>query len=223
MKILIDAGHGGTDPGAVKGIVTEKDVNLALARETKDLLEKFEPVIVYLTRDKDEDLSLERRVTMSQTINPDLFVSIHCNAGGGTGFESYIRKNPINNEVNIQRSLHAQIMKYNVTKGVTDRGMKREDYIVLAQNPVPSILFEVLFVDTPKDQVLLMDTNYRHYWSNELAYALTVYYSLTYIKVTPVITPTAPAIKEDASLKDLFDYITQSLQSLISTIKSFKL
>jgi N-acetylmuramoyl-L-alanine amidase len=222
LKILIDPGHGGSDPGAVAGIVTEKDVNLALAKETKDILLKFQDVDVQLTRDTDINMTLAERVGISASWKPDLFISIHCNAGGGTGMESYIRKNPIDDEVKIQQALHTQVMKFNVTKDVVDRGMKREDYYVLVNNPQPSILFEVLFVDTPKDQVLLMDTNYRHYWCNELAYAISVYYNLQRKpeKITPI--GTTPVVKEESTVGDLFNYIIQSLQSLIDVIKSFK-
>lgn len=94
MRIMIDAGHGGKDPGAVRrGITKEKDMNLSVAKHLYDFLKKqgFE---VKLTRDNDSFVTLAGRSKMANEFKADLFVSIHTNAAkrsAANGFEVYFR------------------------------------------------------------------------------------------------------------------------------------
>lgn len=77
--VVIDAGHGGTDPGAtsVSGEVHEKDLALTLARELRDLLVERGRVRVAMTRDDDHYLTLEDRAAVAQRLSASLFVSLH--------------------------------------------------------------------------------------------------------------------------------------------------
>ena len=77
--VLIDAGHGGRDPGApgVSGTVEEKELTLAFARELRDLLAKNGRVRVALTRDGDSTLTLEQRAAISRSIGAGLLGSLH--------------------------------------------------------------------------------------------------------------------------------------------------
>lgn len=92
-RVVVDAGHGGHDPGAIgPGGLKEKDVVLDVALEVKKLLEK-EGYEVFLTRDCDEFLSLEERTVIANEKNADLFVSIHANANRKRdvkGVETYL-------------------------------------------------------------------------------------------------------------------------------------
>ncbi|AKM19367.1 Sporulation-specific N-acetylmuramoyl-L-alanine amidase [[Flavobacterium] thermophilum] len=88
---VIDPGHGGHDPGAVANGLREKDLTLKIALYTRDYIhELYEGVKVYLTRDKDVFVGLSERADFANRLNADHFCSIHINAGGGKGFESYI-------------------------------------------------------------------------------------------------------------------------------------
>jgi N-acetylmuramoyl-L-alanine amidase len=77
--VVIDAGHGGSDPGAtsVSGEVQEKQLTLQLARELRDLLVKRGRVRVAMTREDDRYLSLEERAAVAQHLGAGLFVSLH--------------------------------------------------------------------------------------------------------------------------------------------------
>ncbi|HET7604454.1 MAG TPA: N-acetylmuramoyl-L-alanine amidase [Sphingomicrobium sp.] len=77
--VVIDAGHGGRDPGAtsVSGEVNEKDLALALARELRDDLVKRGRVRVAMTRDGDRYLSLDDRAAVARRLNAAMFVSLH--------------------------------------------------------------------------------------------------------------------------------------------------
>jgi N-acetylmuramoyl-L-alanine amidase len=89
--VVIDAGHGGKDPGAMAHGLREKDINLRMARILGPLLEDHGFRVVY-TRTKDAYLSLDKRTRLANAAKGDLFLSIHCNAHTDTsvqGFELY--------------------------------------------------------------------------------------------------------------------------------------
>jgi len=92
---VIDPGHGGRDPGAVSrdGHLKEKDIVLAVAKRLKVRLQKRHPCIkVVLTREDDRSLSLKERTSVANSLNSDLFISLHCNSdthAGSKGVETY--------------------------------------------------------------------------------------------------------------------------------------
>jgi N-acetylmuramoyl-L-alanine amidase len=77
--VVLDPGHGGLDPGAVREGVREKDVVLRVARAAAAMLDGLPGYRAILTRDGDRTLSLGSRVRMAQQARGDLFISIHCN------------------------------------------------------------------------------------------------------------------------------------------------
>jgi len=91
-KVVIDAGHGGTDPGAIgKSGLREKQVNLDIAKKLSSLL-KGEGVQTVLTRSSDKFIPLSTRVNIANKSGADLFISIHSNANRSrsvSGFEVY--------------------------------------------------------------------------------------------------------------------------------------
>lgn len=93
MCIVVDPGHGGKDPGAVRGRYREKDWNLAVSKELVKLLKKggFD---VHTTREDDKFVTLSGRSKMANEMKADLFVSIHTNAtksSSANGFQVYFR------------------------------------------------------------------------------------------------------------------------------------
>jgi N-acetylmuramoyl-L-alanine amidase len=82
--VVIDAGHGGHDPGAGAGEVREKDVTLALARALRDRLLAAGGVRVALTRDEDRYLLLPERAGIARRLKADLFISIHADSADNT-------------------------------------------------------------------------------------------------------------------------------------------
>lgn len=93
-RIVIDAGHGGHDPGAVgPNKLYEKDVVLDIALKLRELLQKNPNYEIFLTRDKDVFIPLEQRTAIANSKNADLFVSIHANASprrAAKGIETYM-------------------------------------------------------------------------------------------------------------------------------------
>jgi N-acetylmuramoyl-L-alanine amidase len=79
--VVIDAGHGGKDPGARGSDNREKELTLAAARALRDRLERTGKYKVVLTRDSDVFIPLERRVQIARQANADLFLSLHADSG----------------------------------------------------------------------------------------------------------------------------------------------
>lgn len=93
-KVVIDAGHGGHDPGALGKHSNEKDIALAIALKAGKLIEKnLRDVEVIYTRKTDVFVELYRRARIANEARADLFISIHCNANPSTspyGAETYV-------------------------------------------------------------------------------------------------------------------------------------
>ena len=92
--IVIDAGHGGKDPGALGKSSREKDIALSVALKTGNYISKYFPdVKVIYTRSSDKFIPLHERGNIANRNNADLFISIHCNANNSSkiyGTETYV-------------------------------------------------------------------------------------------------------------------------------------
>lgn len=154
IKIMLDPGHGGKDPGAVANGLREKDLTLAIVKHIGRLLSEYEGVEVHYTRTDDRFLELSERTAIANKLNVDYFISVHINAGGGTGFESYIYNGNVSNAtIAHQNVIHSEIMK--AIGNVHDRGKKRANYAVLRETKMPALLTENLFIDNASDAAKL--------------------------------------------------------------------
>lgn len=151
VKIYIDAGHGGGDPGAVGFGLKEKDLTLEIAKNIRNILQKeYENVKVKMSRTKDVEKSLDDRTNEANSWGADLFLSIHINAGRGTGYEDFIYTSESRESKTrmIQESIHAEVMK---VIDIPDRGLKQADLHVLRESKMPAILTESGFIDQQSD------------------------------------------------------------------------
>ncbi|AXN40683.1 hypothetical protein CN689_25855 [Peribacillus butanolivorans] len=110
-KIFIDAGHGGSDPGAVGNRLQEKALTLRIATKIKSLLEEYKDVSIKMSRTGDNYPSLSARTKAANEWAADIFLSIHINAGGGTGYEDYIYTSASVKAKEYQSIIHAEIIK----------------------------------------------------------------------------------------------------------------
>ncbi|MBO9129063.1 N-acetylmuramoyl-L-alanine amidase [Bacillus sp. 165] len=156
VKVWIDAGHGGQDSGATGNGLKEKDILLALSNRIVSILKtRGVGVEVNTTRSTDVYVSLDERANRANAWGADFFFSNHINAGGGTGFESYIYTSPSSASINYQNIIHGELKAFYSRYNMRDRGKKRANFAVLRQTKMPAILFEHLFIDTPADAALL--------------------------------------------------------------------
>lgn len=154
--IVIDPGHGGKDPGAVAYGLRESDVVLKLAHMVRDELSSYD-ADVRMTRDKDFFVELSERAAFANRLGAALFVSLHCNAGGGQGFESYVYTNPSTASVSYQHVIHNEVMAYLNKYSIKDRGKKRANLAVCRETKMPAVLLENLFIDNQRENTLLRD------------------------------------------------------------------
>ncbi len=157
--IVLDPGHGGYDPGAVAFGLEEKTLNLNLALE---VAARLEGIKVLLTRDRDVFVTLADRVALSRRAGPELFLSLHANAGGGRGFESFIASGLPGGHraVEKQSKIHGRIMTALKPWTIIDRGRKRAAFYVLRHNPFPAVLIESLFIDNEREAGLWRDSRF---------------------------------------------------------------
>lgn len=151
-KIFIDAGHGGNDSGAVAYGLQEKDITLALALKTRKYLQKlFSGHDIMLSRTTDETRSLVQRTSAANAWKADFLVSIHINAGGGTGFESFMYNGSFTNKKrtkNMQKILHDAIL---AESGFVNRGLKEQNFHMVRASYMPAVLTENGFIDNKED------------------------------------------------------------------------
>ena len=156
-KVWIDAGHGGRDPGAAGNGLQEKDIALTLSLAVKKRLDaEYEGVEVLLSRSTDVFLELADRTNKANQAGADILISIHCNAGGGSGgFESYSYTSAMPASKALRNVLHTEILMALKPFGVIDRGQKSKDLHMVRESKMPAVLTENLFIDVVTDADLL--------------------------------------------------------------------
>ncbi|HHT7190863.1 TPA: N-acetylmuramoyl-L-alanine amidase, partial [Bacillus cereus] len=157
MKLVIDAGHGGYDSGAVGNGLVEKNVTLQIARRVRDILSANYSITIKMTRDSDVFISLSERANIANSFGADYFISFHINSGGGTGFESYIYNGLSDNSsaYKKQQQIHTAVNPVLTQYSLRDRGAKKANYAVLRETAMDAILTETAFIDTTFDANLL--------------------------------------------------------------------
>ena len=173
-RIVIDPGHGGYDSGAINGSTNllEKDVALDVSRRLKNELEYFFEVA--LTRENDSFVPLGRRAQMANSLNAPL-LSIHCNAGGGKGFEAFTSKGKTESDAWATRLLleygfafPGRRLRADFADGDPD---KEARFAVLTKTNKPAVLFELAFIDTYAGASFLSDKTNKELMAKSLAQA----------------------------------------------------
>ncbi|WP_079478029.1 N-acetylmuramoyl-L-alanine amidase [Halobacillus salinus] len=178
--VAIDAGHGDHDGGASDNGLVEKDVNLAVARETRDYLKQF-GLNVIMTRSDDTFLELNERVDYAVDRNADTFVSIHANASGSEyaeGVETYYSSAALSDRAYKSKKL-AQFIQDRLVAAMNsnDRGVKEAPFRVIHATPLPSSLVELGFLTNDSDASKLGSSYYRDKAGKAIALGIRDYYT----------------------------------------------
>lgn len=171
-KVFIDAGHGGSDPGAVANGVEEADVNLAVAKLVREKLQ-FKGIEVLMSRDTDVFYTLLQRSEMSNNYNPHVFVSIHSNSASSSasGIETFYHTNKVNFKPlsdNIQSDMILQT-------GARNRGVKSANFSVLRNTNSPSALVENGFLTNIQEAMNLKNPLYQDKLATGIANGIEKY------------------------------------------------
>ncbi len=188
MKVCLDPGHGGYDPGAVGNGLKEKDLTLDICLRLKPLLEANKMSVI-LTRDgdyapgrleKDLDGELLVRVKIAEDFKADLFVSVHINAGGGTGTEVLIQGTGGQAEM-----VAGKVLAYLVRAGDwVNRNVKVQNVLVMRETSMPAIHTENGFIDNAIDAAKLKDSNFRQLLAVAHAKGICDYFGVVYKEPT---------------------------------------
>ena len=166
--VVIDAGHGGKAPGATKQGIKEKDIDLAIVLQLKQIFDSSEENIgVYYTRTDDSNPTFDQRVQLANKSQADLFISIHNNSTK-SGRNSSIHGTQVmysESDTNEPGSMQlAQLCLDHVTEalGSRDKGLVKGDEIyIIRTSAVPVALIEVGFMTNQEELDLLNSTDYQ--------------------------------------------------------------
>lgn len=157
IKICLDPGHGGSDPGAVGNGLQEKTINLDIANRAKGLFQQ-DGATVISTRTSDVSVSLQGRCDIANNNGAHRFISSHCNAGGGVGTETFCHPSGSSNSYDLRNKINPELVAH---MGTSNRGVKTADFYVLRNTSMPAILAEVAFIDNAGDAAKLASAAYR--------------------------------------------------------------
>lgn len=160
--IVIDAGHGGKDPGAVFSDIEEKSLNLDIAKRLGKLLEKAGYEVI-MTRDTDEFIELATRAEIANENKADLFISIHNNSmpSGFAGVMTLYNSRDINDDFS-SKDLAEAILKQVETLDYGSIGAReRNDLVVLKKTTMPAVIVEVACMSDSTDLKLLTKVSFR--------------------------------------------------------------
>lgn len=177
--IVLDPGHGGKDPGAVKKNAREKEIVLKVANLVKQKLEK-DGATVKMTRVGDTFPSLEERVKYAKNENGEIFVSLHANAATketAKGTETFYSVTSNANEKEdfaLATAINNEIVK---NAKMYNRGVKRADYVVIKGQVMPAVLVELGFLTNSDDYNKLISDDYIEIFAQSIYNGIVEYYT----------------------------------------------
>jgi N-acetylmuramoyl-L-alanine amidase len=177
-KVVLDAGHGGKDVGAINGKTYEKDINLAVALLVEKYL-KESGIRVVQTRSTDEFISLKRRVEITNAQNPDVFVSVHVNSSEKpsiSGVETHWFT-PLSND--FAKDIHRHISSNLATP---DRGIFKSMFYVIHHSLMPAILVEIGFISNEKEKYQMLTAQRKDDTARSISNGIILYLAEDYAK-----------------------------------------
>jgi len=159
MNVVIDAGHGGYDFGAISNTVNEKQIVEQIAKKIK-ALNKNENVLIHFTRNSDELVTLQERTQIINTIKPDLVLSLHVNSNKNkekSGVEFFVA----NKEVSVYEKSNDLALKlsseFTKNNRLTIGEIKNAPFYILKNTTTPTVLVELGYLSNENDKKYLTD------------------------------------------------------------------
>ena len=173
--LLLDAGHGGSDPGASGNGLTEKNLNLTIMQKVANYLDGS-GIKVYVTRNSDTYPTNSSRAQNANAI-ADAMVSIHMNSGSAVanGTEVLYKNHSNDTGSNLTSQQLAQLIQNSIVSatGNTNRGTKlRTDLLILNTTTVPAVIVETVFISNPGDALKISQTDYQNKIAKAIADAI---------------------------------------------------
>jgi N-acetylmuramoyl-L-alanine amidase len=175
-KVVLDAGHGGSDYGAIREGINEKDITLDVTQRVESIL-RSKGYKTTLTRKDDTFVSLEDRVNISEKEDPEIFVSIHVNSAVSTepnGIETHYYHDY---SKELAEVVHKHLIKENSNS--KDRGLFKSKFYVINHTTVPAILCEIGFISNENERNELITDARKNKTAKAIAEGIIEYLKLT--------------------------------------------
>ncbi|NLP48583.1 MAG: N-acetylmuramoyl-L-alanine amidase [Clostridiales bacterium] len=156
-KIMIDAGHGGRDPGACAGDLRESDLNLKVALAARAALAAYD-CQVFMTRTADTNSRINDNTALAKKLGVSAYVAVHHNAGGGQGSEVFYWQGHGPSKALAEELLAQFVALGQKSRGVKASSLKAYNFGVCrinAASSIPAVLGEYAFMDNSKDRQAL--------------------------------------------------------------------
>jgi N-acetylmuramoyl-L-alanine amidase len=178
LTVIIDAGHGGTDAGAVSGDLKEKDMNLELVQTIARLSPAY-PVHVILTRSSDSTIGVRDRVVFANARKADLFVSVHINYNAtdphAEGIQTYVSsKNEAFDSSRVLGSILQERLG-EVYPAENQLRQRSEGIHVLSAPACPSALVECGYMSNAKDRAFISNPSNQEKLARQILQAISDY------------------------------------------------
>lgn len=189
--VVIDAGHGGYDPGAItaQGLY-EKEINLQMAKRVGELL-KPSGIQVFLTREEDIDYvpegtrgrktkkqaDLNYRIDLAKQANADALISLHLNAtvtSQNSGAETFFQTQSEEGR-RLAESIQQELIK---VPGMNRRIAKPGDFYIIKNTPMPAVIVELGYISNPKERIKLQQAWYQDQLARSVAKGIARYFDL---------------------------------------------
>ncbi|MEW6081424.1 MAG: N-acetylmuramoyl-L-alanine amidase family protein [Bacillota bacterium] len=177
-RIMIDPGHGGSDPGAISySGIYEKEFTLAISHMLREILEG-QGAEVRMTRTGDQTVEVRDRVYMANAFRTDVLISVHANSFNDSskrGIEVY-HCSKLDTTIQL-----AEIMRDTLVKalGFEDRGVRKAMFLVLLETNMPSVLVETGYISNPQEEKLLRDPAFQRRVAEALSAGMIKYFTGT--------------------------------------------
>lgn len=165
--VVLDAGHGGIDPGASRNKIKEKDLNYTILNQMAKTYFEGSGIKVYYTRLSDVKIDLYKRADFASEVCADFFISLHMNANNSASVKGtqvyYSTSNNRKNAAGLNSSILAKKMVNNLSAalGTKNRGISTADFVVVKYNSVPAVLIELGFMTNEAELKNLSDPTFQ--------------------------------------------------------------
>ncbi|WP_278036035.1 N-acetylmuramoyl-L-alanine amidase [Flavobacterium nitratireducens] len=158
IQVVIDVSHGGTDAGAIKNGISEKQLVEALAKKIKST---NNDVRIHFTRNEDKTLTLQERTEYINSLKPDFVLSIHINANKDntkSGLELYTSQENKFSDKSVEKAneLRQKLLKHDFFKSSS---VKTAPFYILKNSNAPAVIVELGFLTNENDYKYLTDSN----------------------------------------------------------------
>ena len=193
--IVIDAGHGGWDPGMVQGKVEEKNINLSIAKKLQVFLEQGGATVI-TTRIDDTSLAnrksgdMQARRLIANTSNADIFISIHQNSYNNAsvrGFQAFYY-NESDNSKKLATHIQDRLKEF-VNPGNKLQSRANKNYYVLKQTEMPAVLIECGFLTNHGERNKLVCEDYQEKIAWGIYLGIVDYFNTPNNEIKPSPTP----------------------------------